>query len=148
MVVDADIKGQVAWRKELEPGNEGGLDAEIGIWLRLDEAADGPQYFVLAESVQIALDRSAAFEWKGGDHALEPGIALRLLDDPSSFVEILTFIDIDLDKNKLIDAYGRRRRGQVFGQDEPFQLRRACCPGIAEPLRVAEMDVAIDDREF
>jgi hypothetical protein len=103
---------------------------------------------VLAESVQVALDRSAAFEWKGGDHALEPGIALRLLDDPGGLVEILALIDVDLDENKPIHAYGRSRRGQVFGQDQPFQLRRACCPGIAEPLRVAEMDVAIDNREF
>ena len=47
MMEDADVEGEIMRRQQLQPVDEVGLDAEIGIALVLDQPADAAQGLVL-----------------------------------------------------------------------------------------------------
>ena len=79
---------------------------------------------------------------------LKPRIGLRELGDPGGLVEMLALVGIDLDEDELIDLHRLGGLDQMLGQHEPVELGRIPRPGIAEPPGVAEMHMAVDDREF
>ncbi len=143
---DADVEHQVIRGKQLQPLDELRPDAEVGVGLVLDQPPDAAQNFVLPELVEFTFDGLAAFERQRGHHASEARVRFREAIDPFRLREVLRKIDIDLDEHEPVDLDRRRCSGEVLGQDLAVERRCVLCPGIAEPFRVGEMDVAVDDR--
>ena len=103
MVEDADVESEVVGGEQLEPVDEIGADAEIGIGLGLDQPPDAAQDLVLAQLIELAGDRLAALERQCRHHARSRWSGLREPVDPCGLGEMLREIDIDLDEDKAID---------------------------------------------
>ena len=130
-------KARSCLRQQLEPGDEVRPDAEIRVGLRLDQPPDGAQDLVLAELVELRLDRRAALQRQRRDHAGQPRIGARQLRDPCGLVEMLGKIDVDLDEHELLDLDRPGGRGQIARQHQAVERRRVLRPGVAEAARIA-----------
>ena len=136
MVEDADVEDEIVPGEELHPGDEIGADAEVGVGLVLDQAADAAHSGLPASS---STSPAIAAPFSSGSAATMPlrrGSVLASLGHPAGFVEMLREIDVDLDEDELVDLDRRGSRRQVGGQHQAVQRWRALGPGIAEALRV------------
>ena len=148
MVKDADVEGKIVRSQKLQTLEEAGGNAEIGIGLVLDEPPDGTQDPVPAKLLELGRDRPAALERQCRDHSGEPWIGGGKTRDPPRLGEMLGKIDIDLDEDEPVDHHRARRRCEVAGQNPAIERGRVRGPRVAEPLRIAQVNVTVDDREI
>ena len=109
VVEDADVEGEVVRREQLEPGDEVGPDAEIGIGLVLDQPADAAQQLVLAQlgRAPARSPRRAPAAAPRPCRSSRWSLSARLCD-PGRLVEMLREVDVDLDEDELVDLHRSR----------------------------------------
>ena len=134
--------------QQLQPGDEIRPHAEVVSALVLDEAADAAQDPVLGQGVDIGLDGGSATQRQAGHHAPEPVIPPAARQPGAASSRHCPSSTSTSTKTKLVDPHRRRPLGQVLGEDETDPVRDVAGPTEGNTAGIAEMHVAVDDREI
>ncbi len=146
-VLDADVEAQIEARQELHRLDEARLEAEAGLRLDLDQAANAAGDAVGGELFEIRRDRGAVLERGGGDHALDPPVPRREPIDERRFLEVLAGIRPDLDEHDPLDLDRPALAIELGQQPSLIERRLALDPAVADDAGIVEVDVAVDDRK-
>ena len=146
-VLEADVEGQSVLGEEAQPIEEirGKADARIG--LALDQPPDAAQGAILQQPLQIGLHRGALLQRRVGDHPRQPRILVGQLLHPGRLREMQPLVDRDLREHQPVDHDLGAAAVEVAEVVTPVDLGHPLQPAVAQPARVVEMDVAVDDRE-
>ena len=146
-MLDADVEGQIAGGQQAQPLQEGRLQAEALVGLGLDQSPDAAHRPILGQPVEIGLDRGTLLQRRVDDHPGEAGVAIGQSLDPRRLGKVQARIDGDLGEDQLVDLDRRSTAIEVGQIVTTVDLGHTAEPAIAQPGRVVEVDVAVDDRK-
>ena len=115
--------------------------------LGLDQPPDAAQAAILGEPVQVGLDRRTLLERGMRDHPGQARVDVGETLHPGGLGEVQSGVDRDLGEHQLVDLHLRPAAIEVGQVEATVNFRDLAQPAIAQPGRVVEMDVAVDDGE-
>ena len=134
-------------REQAQRFQEGGAQAEAVVRLGLDQPPDAAQAAILGEPVQVGLDRRTLLERGMRDHPGQARVDVGETLHPCGLGEVQSGVDGDLGEHQLVDLHLRPAAIEVGQVEATVNFRDLAQPAIAQPSRVIEMDVAVDDGE-